>query len=58
MVELLLLLKFYNKTPPESHSGKKITGKGQDKEENITEVYEQQSRSLEWNPSSQKLNFN
>lgn len=58
MVELLLLLKAHNKTAPEPHSGKKDDWKSQNKEENITEVYEQQTRSLEWNPSSHKFNFN
>lgn len=58
MGELLLLLKAHNKTAPKPHSGKKDDWKSQNKEENITEVYEQQTRSLEWNPSSHKFNFN
>lgn len=44
--------------PPEPHLGKKDDWKSQNKEENITEVYEQQTRSLEWSPSSYKFNFN
>lgn len=53
-----MLLKIHNKHHQNHIQARKMTGKSQDKEENITEAHEQESRNLEWNPSSHKLNFN
>lgn len=53
-----MLLKIHNKTPPEPHSGHSHWKKSGQGGKYYEEVYEQQSRSFEWNPSSRKINFN